>query len=201
MVRVALWLKKKERFVFICFGLWCIFSFISRIPSNLSIYNPILPNLRIYHEHLRKSGERCVKALQKVQVSSSSVGQFQSQPCLFLYQNFQNDAKRLLRGFSECSPKGFPFKPKRTRATFPAKVPQKMKMRGFVHERQNGGRESIVKRFAKEEMKYGHLVLSTAHLVACISSDGRYHSTQVKLEPGHGARLAMFSARFNEKTR
>ena len=26
-------------------------------------------------------------------------------------------------------------------------------------------------------------------------------STQVKLEPGHGARLAMFSARFNEKNK
>ena len=33
------------------------------------------------------------------------------------------------------------------------------------------------------------------------SAAGRYHSTQVKLEPGHGARLAMFSARFNEKNK
>ena len=47
----------------------------------------------------------------------------------------------------------------------------------------------------------GHLVLSTSHVFPCISADGRYHSAQVKLEPGNGARLAMFSARFNARNK
>ena len=123
------------------------------------IYNPILPNLGIYHEHLRKSGERCVQALQKVQVPSSRVGPFQSRSLILVhvFQNWQTDTKRLRRGFRECSPTRLPFKPIRTQATFPAKFPRKMIMPGYVRESKNGGRESIAKGFAgfaKEEMKW-----------------------------------------------
>ena len=92
-----------------------------------------------------------------------------NQCCLFLYQHFQNDAKRLLRGFCECSPKGFPFKPKRTQATFPANVPRKMIVPGYVRESKNGRRESIAKGFAgfaKEEMKWS---FGFEHRSSCVS--------------------------------
>ena len=62
----------------------------------------------IYRENPRKWGERSAKASRKVQVPSSRVGPFQSQPLILVYFFQLYTASNL----DDFKPKGFLFKPK-----------------------------------------------------------------------------------------
>ena len=77
--------------------------------TKASRYNLSLPNfLGIYRENPRKWGERSAKASRKVQVPSTRVGPFQSQPLILVYFFQLYTASNL----DDFKPKGFLFKPK-----------------------------------------------------------------------------------------